>query len=122
MSENTAFSLSCNCPLLTPDFNTTCRKFQEAGQDDPVNATYDYLDERMEEIYLVLEQEYFDLRGTDLYTDLYEFAYGDLIDIYNEKISLSYRLKARIEGEGITANDDYCDAMAKLNEILERYM
>ena len=44
------------------------------------------------------------------------------MDIYNEKIGPAYRIKSSAEGDGITTNDDYCNAMAKLNEILEKYL
>jgi hypothetical protein len=64
----------------------------------------------------------FDLRGTELYTELNDFVYDDLVDTYNEKIGPSYRIAASVDGEGITTNEDYCDAMSKLNDILEKYL
>lgn len=107
---------------VTDGFNITYSDFKAKGAKDPLSATYDYLEKKQNEILLVLDQEYFDLRGTELLNELYEYAYDDLVDIYNEKISDSYRIAASVDGEGVTTNDDYCDAMAKLNSILEKYL
>ena len=106
----------------TDGFNTICLDYQDKGVDDPVSSTYDYVEKRLRPVYLCLDKEFFDLRQTELYNELCEFASSDLVDIYNDKISFTYRNEAAIEGEGITTNDDYCDAMAKLNSIIEKYI
>ncbi len=108
--------------LNTDGFNTTCMSFRDAGESDPVQATYDYIEKLLNKIYLVIEQEYFDLQGTELYNDLNEFAYDDLVNTYNGKVSLTYRVAASMENEGEKTFDDYCDAMARLNSILEKYL
>ena len=78
-------------------------------------------DDMHRKIELVLDQEYFDLRDTDIYNELCEFVSDDLIDIYDGKVSYAYRFEAHADGNP-TTSEDYDKAMIKLNGIIEKYV
>lgn len=78
-------------------------------------------DEMHRKIELVLDQEYFDLRDTDIYNELCEFVSDELIDIYDGKVSYAYRFEAYADGNP-TTSEDYDKAMIKLNGIIEKYV
>ena len=75
----------------TDGFNDYWYTLQDKGVKDPEVAIADMADEMHRKIELVLDQEYFDLRDTDIYDKLCEFVSDDLIDIYDGKVSYAYR-------------------------------
>lgn len=105
----------------TSGFNDYWYEFQYKGIADPEEAIADMADEMHRKIELVLDQEYFDLRDTDIYNELCEFVSEDLIDIYDGKVSYAYRFEAHADGNP-TTSEDYNKAMIKLNGIIEKYV
>ena len=105
----------------TSGFNDYWYPLQDKGIKDPEEAIADMADEMHRKIELVLEQEYFDLRDTEIYNELCEFVSEDLIDIYDGKLSYAYRFEALADGNP-TTSDDYDKAMIKLNGIIEKYV
>ena len=115
----------CICFLTefnnTDGFNGYWYTLQEKGIKATEEIVTNMADEMHRRIELVLEQEYFDLRNTDIYNELCEFVSDDLIDIYDGKVSGAYRFEALTE-ENTTTSDDYSNAMIKLNAIIEKYV
>ena len=105
----------------TDGFNDYWYTLQDKGVEDPEEAIADMADDMHRQIELVLDQEYFDLRDTDIYNELCEFVSDDLIDIYDGKVSYAYRFEAHADGNP-TTSEDYDKAMIKLNGIIEKYV
>ena len=105
----------------TSGFNDYWYTLQDKGVKDPEVAIADMADDMHRKIELVLDQEYFDLRDTDIYNELCEFVSDDLIDIYDGKVSYAYRFEAHADGNP-TTSEDYDKAMIKLNGIIEKYV
>lgn len=72
-------------------------------------------------INLVLDQEYFDLRGCDLYDELCEYVSEELNGIYDGKVSYGYRFEAIPNGKP-TTSQDYDHAMIRLLTIVDKYL
>ena len=106
----------------TEGFNTIWLEKKRKGNEDPVMATYDYIEAKEKPIEVLLEKEFFDLRGTELYDELNEFVYGDLVDTYNEKVGFMYRISGALDDPGRRADEDYFEAMEKLNGMIEKYI
>lgn len=106
----------------TEGFNAIWLDEKRRGNDDPVGAVYDYIEAKEKAIVVLLEKEFFDLRGTELYNELNEFVYGDLVDTYNEKVGFMYRFSFASDDPGRRADEDYYKAMEKLNTIIEKYI
>ena len=102
-------------------FNAYWHTLQDKGIEDPEETIADMADEMHRKIELVLDQEYFDLRDTDIYNELCEFVSDDLVDIYDGKVSYAYRFEAHADGNP-TTSEDYDKAMIKLNGIIEKYV
>ncbi len=100
-------------------FNDYWDTFKE--DPNPEQAIIKYADDLLDKVGLVVDQEYFDLRGTEIYNELSEFACIDLTDIYYTKVSHEYRYEAITDGNP-TTNDDYSKALHKLNTIIKIFM
>lgn len=105
----------------TDGFNAYWYSLQDKSVGYPEEAIADMADEMHRKIELVLDQEYFDLRDTDIYNELCEFVSDDLVDIYDGKLSYAYRFEAHADGNP-TTSEDYDKAMIKLNKIIEKYV
>lgn len=105
----------------TDGFNGYWHQFKDQGIDDPEASIAELADSMREEVGLVLDQEYFDLRDTDIYNELCEFVGEDLLEIYDGKLSYAYRFEAFVDGNP-TTSEDYDKAMIKLNGIIEKYV
>lgn len=105
----------------TDGFNSYWYPLKNQGIDDPEMSISNIAESKRVKVELVLDQEYFDLRDTDIYNELCEFVGEDLIDIYDGKISYAYRFEAFVEGNP-TTSEDYNKAMIKLNGIIEKYV
>ncbi len=105
----------------TDGFNDYWYKFKAQGIEDPEKAITEYTDSLHEKINLVLDQEFFDLRNTEIYNELCEFVSEDLVNIYDGKLSYAYRFEADPSGNPSTS-EDYSNAMDRLNKIIEEYV
>ena len=76
---------------------------------------YEFIDKKIDHLMLLLKCEYLDLQGCGIYTDLYDFIQGDLIDMYDCKVDYAYRF------ENGGTNEDYAKASARLLEIINKY-
>lgn len=101
----------------THGFNDICKEFKEKGSKDPIKETYVYLDKRMKEIALTIEQENFYFRNADIYTELWDWL-GAVYDIYNDKINPSFDE----ENYEPTDDEDYKFSTADLESILNKYL
>ena len=102
-------------------FNSWWLGFKEKGSADPEDETYERITQMEERVWLVMNQEYFDLHDHEIYDALCEFASEDLVKVYDGKVSYAYRFEAPADHVP-TAWDDYEKAMKRLNEIIERYI
>lgn len=105
----------------TDGFNDYWLKFKKSGSDDPESDIYDMVEDMIGKINLVLDQEYFDLRGCNLYEELCEFVSEDLYATFNGKLSYAYRFEAIPDGHP-TTTEDYDRAMIRLNTIIDKYL
>ena len=69
---------------------------------------------------LSLKKEYPIIGKIQIYTDLSNFIYNDLYDIYDGKLTYAYRFEAIPDGNP-TTDEDYIKAYKKLNEIIDSY-
>lgn len=102
-------------------FNDYWFQFADAGSNDPKEDILEKVETMWRKVELVLDQEYFDLHGCDIYDDLCEFIYEDLINTYDGKLDYAYRFEARVDGNP-TTYEDYDRAMIRLNTIIETYV
>lgn len=96
-------------------------KFVREGSTDPEDDIYDYAIDKIKEVNVVLQKEYFYLRNTSLYAELSEYVDNDLYDIFDGKLGYAYRFEAIPDGNP-TTEDDYNIALKRLNEIIETYI
>lgn len=94
--------------------------FQFNDLKNPEDGIYDLVEKKHNEIFLVYEEEYFDLHGTEIYEEYGEFINNALYDTYDGKLSYAYRFEAEPEGNP-TVSEDYDKAMNQLNGIIEKY-
>lgn len=105
----------------TDGFNDYWLEFKRAGSQNPESDIYDKVEGMIAKINLVLDQEYFDLRGCDLYNELCEYVSDDLYETFNGKLSYAYRFEAHPNGNP-TTSQDYDRAMIRLNTIIDKYL
>ncbi len=77
--------------------------------------------EKVEKVILVLKKEYIFLKESELYSNLENFIYNDLYDIFDGKISYGYRFEAPVYGN-LTTYEEYCKTLDKFNDIICRYI
>ena len=104
----------------TDGFNSYWHKFKKQGSPEPEFDIANMADALHAKVQLVLEQEYFDLHGCEVYAELNDFVYEDLMNTYDGKLSYGYRFEAAVDGHP-TTSDDYHKAMIRLNSIIEKY-
>lgn len=104
----------------TDGFNSYWHQFAEKGSKDPQEEIYELVEGMMDKVKLSLDQEYFDLRNCDVYNQLCEFVYEDLVNTYDGKLGYAYRFEAKASGNPTTA-EDYDKAMIRLNTIIDKY-
>lgn len=105
----------------TDGFNDYWYKFKDAGSTDPEEDIYELVQKKMDKVGMVLDQEYFDLHGHEIYDEFCEFASEELSDTYNGKLSYAYRFEAIPDGHP-TTSEDYDRAMKALNAIIDKYL
>ena len=96
-------------------------EFARNGSQDPEDDIYDYAENKIRCIYLMLKKEYFYLHDTKVYAELQEYVDNDLWDTFNGKLGYAYRYEAIPDGNP-TTEDDYNKAIKRLNEIIEQYI
>ena len=107
--------------LRTNGLNDYWFDFKEKGARNPENAIYDYAENWVSKINLVLKQEYFDLHNCEIYDQLLDFVNEDLYNTFEGKLGYGYRFEAPVDNNP-TTYDDYNCAMIRLNSIIERYI
>lgn len=105
----------------TDGFNAYWLEFKDAGSSDPEGNAYDKVQEMMREVFLVYDQEYFDLKGHPIYDDFGEYLSEGLYETFDGKLSYAYRFEAIPNGNP-TAEEDYDKAMIALNSIIDAYL
>lgn len=105
----------------TDGFNDYWLKFKESGSKDPEMDIYSTVEDMIGKINMALDQEYFDLRGCDLYNELCEYVSDDLYETFNGKLGYGYRFEAQPNGNP-TTTEDYDRAMIRLNTIIDKYL
>ena len=104
----------------TGGFTTTLwYDFYDREKSNTEEVIYDYVEEKMRKIYLIIEQEYFYLHDLKIYDGLCGFVYDDLVDTYEGKLGYAYRYEAIPEGHP-TTTEDYENALSKINSIISK--
>ena len=104
----------------TDGFNDYWAYFSDRGSKTQEEDTEELVYKYMDKVYLTLDQEYFDLHSCEIYSDLSSFVDNDLVHTYSGKLGYGYRFEAMVDGNP-TTTEDYCKAMNRLNEIVEKY-
>lgn len=104
----------------TDGFNDLWLDFKERGAVDPELAINDHVEKLLRKVNLLIDQEYFDLRGCEVYNVLCEFVSEDLQNTYSGKLSYAYRFEADSEANP-SVSQDYDKAMIRLNSIIDQY-
>lgn len=81
---------------------------------------YEVVEKEHSKVMLSLKIEYPIIRKNQIYTDLSNFIYNDLYDIYDGKLTYAYRFEAVVDGNQ-TTDEDYTKAYKKLNDIIDSY-
>lgn len=102
-------------------FNDYWLEFKDSGSQDPEADIYEMVQGMIGKIHMALDQEYFDLRGCNLYDELCEYVSENLYEIFNGKLGYAYRFEAVTNGNPTTSQDYDC-AMIQLNTIIDKYM
>lgn len=105
----------------TDGFNDYWYKFKDSGSKDPESDIYEFVQKEIDKVFLVLDQEYFDLHGHEIYNEFCEFISEELQDTYNGKLSYAYRFEAIPDGHP-TTSEDYDKAMKALNAIVDKFI
>ena len=105
----------------TDGFNNYWLEFKDAGSTDPEQDAYDKVQKMMREVFLVYDQEYFDLKGHPIYDDFGEYLSDGLYETFDGKLSYAYRFEAIPNGNPTVA-EDYDKAMIALNSIIDAYL
>lgn len=100
-------------------FNNYWHQFSQQGFSDPKTQIEELADGMLAKVQLVLDQEYFDLRGCDIYDELCKFVDEDLLDTYDGKLSYAYRFEAITNGNPATT-EDYNKAIIRLHAIIDK--
>ena len=84
---------------------------------------YDYAMKQIDNVNLILKQEYFYLHNLSIYDNLNTFINDDLINTFDGKLSYAYRFESLVEdyngNRGATTSEDYLKALNKINGIIE---
>ncbi len=86
------------------------------------NELYEIATREHDKVMLSLKKEYFYLKGTKVYSDLENYIYNNLYDIYEGKLSYGYRFESEGEVHGTpTLSEDYNKAINSINNIINKY-
>ena len=84
---------------------------------------YEIATREHDKVMLYLKKEYFYLKGTKIYTDLENYIYNNLYEVYEGKLSYGYRFEAEGEEHGTpTLSEDYNKAINTINIIIDEYL
>lgn len=103
----------------TDGFNNYWLEFKNAGSKDPEKDSYEKVQSMMHEVFLVYDQEYFDLKGHPIYDEFGEFLSDGIYETFDGKPSYAYRFEETPDGN-TTVSEDYDKAMIALNGIIDK--
>ena len=105
----------------TDGFNSYWLEFKDKGSKNPKEDTYKKVQGMIQEISLVYDQEYFDLKGHPIYNDFGELLSDGLYETLDDKLSYLYRFGTKSDGNP-TVSEDYNKAMIATNSIIDKYL
>ena len=111
--------------LNTDGFNDLWIEFIDKGINNEFieDKLYDYAMKQIDNVNLILKQEYFYLHNLSIYDNLNTFINDDLINTFDGKLSYAYRFESLVEdnngNRGTTTSEDYLKALNKINGIIE---
>lgn len=104
----------------TDGFNDLWFDFEKIDPSLIEEKLWEIAEKEHDKVMMSLKKEYPIIRKIQIYTDLSNFIYNDLYDIYDGKLTYAYRFEA-IPDENPTTDEDYTKAYKKLNEIIDSY-
>lgn len=113
--------------LNTDGFNDLWMEYIDKGVQAQFieDKLYDYAMKQIDNINLVLKQEYFYLHNQSVYGKLDIYINEDLINTFEGKLSYAYRFESVVEdnngNRGTTTLEDYIKALNKINDIIEDF-
>lgn len=105
----------------TDGFHKYWLEFKGKGSDHPEEDANGKVDGMLRKIFLVYDQEYFDLHGHPIYDEFGEFLSDGLYETYDGKLSCANSFEAVPDGNPTTM-EDYDKAMIRLNSIIDKYI
>lgn len=104
----------------TNGFNDLWFDFEKLEPSLREEKLWEIAEKEHDKVMLSLKKEYPIIGKIQIYTDLSNFIYNDLYDIYDGKLKYAYRFEAIPDGN-LTTDEDYTKAYKKLNEIIDSY-
>lgn len=104
----------------TNGFNDLWFDFEKLEPSLREEKLWEIAEKEHDNVMLSLKKEYPIIGKIQIYTDLINFIYNDLYDIYDGKLTYAYRFEAIPDGNP-TTDEDYTKAYKKLNEIIDSY-
>lgn len=104
----------------TDGFNDLCFELEKIEPSLREEKLYEVAEKEHSKVMLSLKIEYPIIGKNQIYTDLSNFIYNDLYDIYDGKLTYAYRFEANVDSNP-TTDEDYTKAYKKLNEIIDSY-
>lgn len=104
----------------TNGFNDLWFDFENLDPSLREGRLWEIAEKEHDKVMLSLKKEYPVIGKMQIYTDLGNFIYNDLYDIYDGKLTYAYRFEAIPDGNP-TTDEDYTKAYKSLNEIIDSY-
>ena len=105
----------------TDGFNNYWFEYSQGTKREVQDLIFDRVERKVDNLYLLLDKEYFDLGRHEIYDALCEYVNEDIYELFNGKLSYAYRFEAVVEGNP-TTSEDYNKAMTAINSIIEKYI
>lgn len=104
----------------TNGFNDLWFDFENLKPSLREEKLWEIAEKEHDKVMMSLKKEYLIIGKMQIYTDLSNFIYNDLYDIYDGKLTYAYRFEAIPDGNP-TTDEDYTQAYKKLDEIIDSY-
>lgn len=104
----------------TNGFNDLWFDFEKVEPTLREEKLWEVAEREHSKVMLSLKIEYPIIGKNQIYTDLSNFIYNDLYDIYEGKLTYAYRFEASVDGNP-TTDEDYTKAYKNLDKIIDSY-
>lgn len=104
----------------TDGFYDYWEKYYPIAQKNTEHRLYECVHEKVEQLFLLLDKEYFELGEHEIYGKLCEYVSDKIYATFDGKLSYGYRFEALADGNP-TTDEDYDKAMKGIKEIIDMF-